>query len=101
MIDQPVDIEEVHFLKDNYQRPFCKYPSEGFLELEETKIFDGWITFSNLTEEKIYIKVDFTLPNGYFVQLIDENNQVNHSEYISMHKSYQIAQENGMFTIFE
>lgn len=93
MVQEPSNEESIKkYSPHMLGRPNCPHPSKGVLDVGSVKIFDGWITLTNETEKQLNISMKFTLPRGYLLKIIDNNDNQLLEEYVKINKSYEILQ---------
>jgi len=91
-IQQIVNVE-----KPLMGRPNCPYPKSGSLEPDTSKMYDGWITLENHTDKVLEIKMCFTLPDGYHLEILDESNRVIFSKRMLIKSAHKIVETESGF----
>lgn len=91
-MDMPPTFVHENIEKPLLGRPNCPYPKSGQLKPNASKKYDGWITLENLTDHSLKIKMCFTLPHGYHLEILGEDDTLIFSKQLTIHGSYQIIE---------
>jgi len=99
-MDMPPVVIQQTIEKPLMGRPYCPHPKTGQLLPDTSKIYDGWIILENHTDKTLEIKMCFTIPGGYHLEILGEEKEVIFSKKMLINSSHKIIEtENGLESI--